>query len=67
MPSVAAELRALTTERIKGAQKKFEEGIVSRGEAAPSGKPLPPGATHEIIGYKADRTPILKRKRFSMR
>jgi len=67
IPSVSAQLPAPTAKQIQEAQKKFEEGIVSRGEAAPSGKPLPPRATHEIVGHKADKTPILKRKRFSMR
>ena len=67
IPSIAAQLPMLTAEQIKAAKKKCEEGILSRGEAAPLGKPLPPGATHEIIGYEADGTPILKRKRFSMR
>jgi len=67
IPSIAAQLPTVTAEQIKAAKNKFEEGIISRGEAAPRGKPLPPGATHEITGYEADGTPILKRKRFSMR
>ena len=66
-PSVAAQLPAATPAQLSSAQAKFEAGIVARGEAAPAGRPLPPGATHEIAGYKADKAPILKRKRFSLR
>ena len=65
--SVAARLPKLTAKQIKAAKKKCVEDIIARGEAAPLGKPLPPGATHEIIGYEANGTPILKRKRFSLR
>jgi hypothetical protein len=67
IPSIAAQLPTVGAEQMKAAKKKFEEGIISRGEAVPLGKPLPPGATHEITSYEADGTPILKRKRFSMR
>ena len=49
------------------AKKKFEEGILARGEAVAAGKPLPPGATHEIVGTAPDGSPVLKRKRFSAR
>lgn len=65
--SIAAQLPTVTAKQIKTAKNKCVEDIISRGEAVPLGKPLPPGATHEIIGYEADGTPILKRKRFSMR
>jgi hypothetical protein len=65
--SVAAQLPAPTPEQIAAAKKKFVLGIQSRGEAVPAGQPLPPGATHEIVGYEPDGTPILKRKRFSLR
>lgn len=65
--SIAAQLPTVTAKQIKTAKKKFVEDIISRGEAAPLGKLLSPGATHEITGYEADGTPILKRKRFSMR
>ena len=51
--------------KAKAASKKFAAGVVARGEAVPAGEPLPPGATHEIVGYEPDGTPILKRKRFS--
>jgi hypothetical protein len=65
--SVAAQLPAPTSEQIEAAKKKFVLGIQSRGEAVPAGKPLPPGATHEIVGYEPDGTPILKRNRYSAR
>jgi molybdopterin biosynthesis enzyme len=48
------------------ASKSFVQGLVARGEAvrvAP-GAPLPPGATHEIVGETATGLPILKRRRF---
>jgi hypothetical protein len=54
-------------ERQRKAKEAFERGIVERGEAAladEDGK-LPPGVTHEIIGYDATGRPILKRRRFS--
>jgi len=66
-PSVAARLPATTPEKAKAAKHKFECGVIGRGEAVPAGKPLPPGATHEIIGKDADGAPILKRKRFSLK
>jgi hypothetical protein len=65
--SVASRLPAMTPEKAKAAKRKFECGVIARGEAVPAGKPLPPGATHEIIGKDADGAPILKRKRFSLK
>jgi hypothetical protein len=65
-PSVAAQLPPATAARKSAARKKFEQGIVTRGEAVPAGKPLTRGATHVIVGNRADGTPILKRKRFSL-
>ena len=50
---------------VEAARRKFEAGVVARNEAVPAGTPLPPGATHEIVGTRPDGTPILKRKRFS--
>ena len=47
----------------------FVQGLVARGEAvkvAP-GAPLPPGATHEIVGETPAGVPIVKRRRFAMR
>jgi len=64
--SVVAHLPRVSRAQTKAAIKKFESGIVTRGEAAPAGKPLPPGATHEIVGRRRDGSPILKRKRFSV-
>ena len=66
-PSVASRLPPMTPEKIEAAKEKFERGILTRGEAVPEGTPLPPGATHEIVGMKPDGTPILKRKRFSLK
>jgi hypothetical protein len=50
------------------AKEAFERGVIERGEAAPADEKgrLPPGATHEIIGYDAEGKPILKRRRFSL-
>jgi hypothetical protein len=46
----------------------FVRALVLRGEAARLGADgeLPPGATHEIVGLTADRTPIVVRRRFSL-
>jgi hypothetical protein len=54
-------------ERARKAKEAFERGIIERGEAAPADEKgrLPPGVTHEIIGYDATGRPILKRRRFS--
>ena len=65
--SVASRLPAMTPEKAKAAKRKFECGVIARGEAVPAGKPLPPGATHEIVGNDAEGAPILKRKRFSLK
>jgi len=53
--------------RARKAKEAFERGIIERGEAAPPDEKgrLPPGVTHEIIGYDATGRPILKRRRFS--
>jgi hypothetical protein len=64
--SVAANLQPVSRTQTKAAIKKFESGVLARNEAAPAGKPLPPGATHEIVGRRRDGSPILKRKRFSV-
>jgi hypothetical protein len=55
------------TERERQAREAYERGIIERGEAAPADEKgrLPPGATHEIIGYDETGRPILKRRRFS--
>ena len=67
VPSVASRLPPMTQAKINAAKQKFERGIITRGEAVPEGTPLPPGATHEIAGTNPDGTPILKRKRFSLK
>jgi hypothetical protein len=64
--SVASQLPRVSVAKTAAAKKKFEQGILARGEAVQAGKPLPPGATHEIVGKTSDGSPILKRKRFSM-
>lgn len=45
----------------------FVQGLVARGEAAPAAPDgsLPTGATHEVVGKKADGTPVVQRKRFA--
>jgi hypothetical protein len=65
--SVAAQLPEPTPDEIKAAQKHFALSLVARGQAVPKGTPLPPGATHEIVGYDDDGTPLVQRKRFSLR
>ena len=62
--SVAARLPKPRDEAVAAARQKFFEGAVDRGEAVPEGKPLPSGATHEIVDK--DGKPVLKRKRFSL-
>jgi hypothetical protein len=64
---VASRVPALAQGRVEAAKCKFQEGILSRGEAVPAGVPLPPGATHEIAGQTPDGRPKLKRRRFSTR
>jgi hypothetical protein len=63
--SVAARVPALTAKQVEAAKRKYEESILARGEAAPAGAPLPPGATHEIVGHTLDGRPVLRRRRFS--
>jgi hypothetical protein len=64
--TIASQLPPVSAAETAAAKKKFEQGILARGEAMQVGKPLPAGATHEIVGKKRDGSPILKRKRFSM-
>jgi len=64
--TVASRLKRVSAAATAKAKKKFEQGIVARGEAVQAGKPLPAGATHEIVGKARDGSPILKRRRFSM-
>jgi hypothetical protein len=55
-------------ERRRRAEEAYEKGILERGEAAKADEHgrLPPGVTHEIIGYDQTGRPILKRRRFSI-
>jgi len=56
-------------ERTRKAREAYERGLIERGEAAQADEHgrLPPGATHEIVGYDEAGRPILKRRRFSLR
>jgi hypothetical protein len=49
------------------AEDAFRRAAVVRGDAVrcEDGK-LPPGATHEMEGFDAAGTPVIKRKRFSI-
>jgi hypothetical protein len=63
----APEFPSAEAESERKAREAFERGIVERGEAAAADEKgrLPPGVTHEIIGYDTTGRPILKRRRFS--
>lgn len=63
--AVAPRLPAPDAAARSRAQRAFERGVISRGEAAPADAPLPPGATHAIVGKTAAGKPVLKRRRFS--
>ena len=65
-PGVAARLPKTTAANAEAAKRKFEDGVVKRGEAVPEGEPLTRGATHAIVGTDAQGRPILRRKRFSL-
>jgi hypothetical protein len=65
--SVAARLPKATDAQAHEARRKFEKGIVERGEAVRDGEALTPGATHAVVGTDASGKPILKRKRFSLK
>ena len=75
MAAMASRKKAATPKRrppasaegVAAAKRKFEEGVLKRGEAVPAGAALPPGATHEIVGKDAAGKPVLRRKRFSLR
>jgi hypothetical protein len=49
------------------AQEAFVRGLIERGEAAKVDEHgnLPPGATHEIVGYTKSGLPIVVRRRFA--
>jgi hypothetical protein len=64
--TVASQLPRVSAAESTAAKKKFEQGILARDEAVQAGKPLPAGATHEIVGKSREGSPILKRKRFSL-
>jgi hypothetical protein len=58
-------LPPVTADQDDAAIRKHAQGVLARGEACEAGKPLPRGATHVIVGKRADGTPVLKRRRFS--
>jgi hypothetical protein len=64
--TVASQLARAGAIDNAAAKRKFEQGILARGEAVRAGKPLPPRATHEIVEETPDGSLVLKRKRFSM-
>ncbi len=47
--------------KMEEASAHFVRGVLTRGEAVPSGQDLPPGATHEIVPGQG-----IRRKRFSL-
>jgi hypothetical protein len=49
----------------QAAKKQFEKDILRRGEAVKAGKPLRPGATHEIVEDERGKQ-TLRRRRFSV-
>ena len=65
--SVAARIPAVTAEQIAAARKRYAEVLVASGQAVPLGESLPPGATHEIVGHDEDGSPVVSRRRFSLR
>jgi len=66
-PLIADLIPQPTPEEVEKAKARFEAGILKREEAAPTGEPLQPGMTHEIVGETIEGKPVLKRKRFSAR
>ena len=62
----ASRLAKGTPEQAQAAKRRFEDGVVKRGEAVAEGEPLTRGTTHAIVGTDAQGRPILKRKRFSL-
>lgn len=63
--SVAAQVKAPSADEAEQAARRYARSLEERGEAVPAGEPLPPGATHEIVGREEDGTPVVKRRRFS--
>jgi hypothetical protein len=61
--------KAVTTKQASEESKKFRRDAELRGEAVPVTKDgsLPAGATHVIVGREPDGTPILERRRFSLK
>jgi len=52
----------LPAEIDKVEQAQFIETLKANGQLAPEGKPLPPGATHQIITDAQGRKRIVRRR-----
>jgi hypothetical protein len=65
--SVASQLDEPTPLQIKAAKSQYARALIAHGQAIPQGTKLTPGATHEIVGQDAEGTPIVKRRRFSLK
>jgi hypothetical protein len=63
----AGQLPPVTRDQVFAAKRQFVRGILVRREAVQAGEKLPPGATHEIIGHDEAGSPVLKRRRYSLR
>jgi len=66
-PSVAAQIPEVTAEQIAKARKRYAEVLIASGQAVPLGESLMPGATHEIVGHDEDGSPVVSRRRFSLK
>ena len=53
--------------KLDADEKAFIATLIANGQAAEADEKgdLPPGATHEITGYRPDGLPILVRRSFS--
>jgi len=45
--------------------KKYVETLIANGQVIGKDEPVKPGATHRIVAYLEDGTPVIKRFRFS--
>jgi hypothetical protein len=64
---LSAKVPETTDESKKEANRRYVQSLIAQGQAVPAGQPLPPGATHQIIGQDKDGLPIVQRKRFSLK
>ena len=65
--SVAGRIPEVTAEQIAQARKRYAEVLIASGQAVPLGESLTPGATHEIVGQDEDGSPVVSRRRFSLK